>query len=109
MIKERRFNVHPEVLSCLLHLRLKTELSIRTSVSKADRGGLVKGHSKGKDAARRAKGKPTVQPHLSKRAKKTLKEKKAIEREVRDAEVEVDSEERAVTVNSSFQPFLGFA
>ncbi len=32
MIKERRFNVHPNALSALLHLRLKTELGgIRAS------------------------------------------------------------------------------
>ncbi|KAJ6630767.1 nucleolar complex-associated protein-domain-containing protein [Mycena sp. CBHHK59/15] len=76
MVKEKRFAVHPRVLSCLLHLRLKTELG---------------------EAARRAKGKPTAQPHLSKKARKALKEKKEIDREFREAEAEVDKEERAVT------------
>ncbi|KAG2349941.1 nucleolar complex-associated protein 3 [Suillus weaverae] len=93
MIKERHFNVHPEVLTCLLHLRLKTELNIRASDSKVDKNI----QSKGKAAARRAKGKPTGQPHLSKKAQKVLKERKEIEREMRDAEAEVDKEERANT------------
>ncbi|KAG1905689.1 nucleolar complex-associated protein-domain-containing protein [Suillus fuscotomentosus] len=93
MTKERHFNVHPEVLTCLLHLRLKTELNIRASDSKVDKHM----QSKGKAAARRAKGKSTEQPHLSKKAQKVLKERKEIEREMRDAEAEVDKEERANT------------
>jgi nucleolar complex protein 3 len=98
MIKERRFNVHPDVLSCLLHLRLKTELGVRSSESRADKEEHQKIQSKGKAAARRAKGKATDNPHLSKRLKKVLKEKKEIEREFRDAEAEVNKEERASTV-----------
>ncbi|KAJ7343520.1 nucleolar complex-associated protein-domain-containing protein [Mycena albidolilacea] len=97
MVKERRFNIHPTVLSCLLHLRLKTELGVRASESHTDKPEPVKRNSYGKDAARRAKGKPTAQPHLSKKARKALKEKKEIDREFRDAEAEVDKEERAVT------------
>lgn len=100
MIKERKFNVHPEVLSCLLHLRLKTELSVRASQSKADKeDSSKKSLSKGRAAARRAKGKATDQPHLSKKAKKVLKEKKEIEKEMHEAEAEVDKEERAATVS----------
>ncbi|KAF7363412.1 Nucleolar complex-associated protein 3 [Mycena sanguinolenta] len=97
MVKERRFNIHPTVLSCLLHLRLKTELGVRASESQTDKPEPVKRSSYGKDAARRAKGKPTAQPHLSKKARKALKEKKEIDREFREAEAEVDKEERAVT------------
>ncbi|OBZ75212.1 Nucleolar complex protein 3 [Grifola frondosa] len=96
MIKERKFNVHPEVLSCLLHLRLKTELGVRASESKADREDSGKAFSKGRAAARRAKGKTVDQPHLSKKAKKTLKERKEIEKEMHEAAAEVDKEERAV-------------
>ncbi|KAJ7470731.1 nucleolar complex-associated protein-domain-containing protein [Mycena latifolia] len=97
MVKEKRFNIHPTVLSCLLHLRLKTELGVRASESQTDKPDPVKRSSYGKDAARRAKGKPTAQPHLSKKARKALKEKKEIDREFREAEAEVDKEERAVT------------
>lgn len=104
MIKEKRFNVNPAVLSCLLHLRLKSELGVRASETKADKESRppVKMRSKGKDAARRSKGKAADQPHLSKKALKALKERKEIEREFRDAEAEIDKEERATTVSPSF-------
>ncbi|KAG5727683.1 Nucleolar complex protein 3 like protein [Termitomyces sp. T112] len=95
MIKERRFNVHPEVLSCLLHLRLKTELGVRASDSSVDKP--QKKESGSKAAARRAKGKSTELPHLSKKAKKALREKQEIDKEFREAEAEVDKEERAAT------------
>ncbi|KAI0695905.1 nucleolar complex-associated protein-domain-containing protein [Cytidiella melzeri] len=94
MIKERKFNVHPEVLSCLTYLRLKTELGVRASESKVDKPE-TRPLPKGKAAARRAKGKPTEQPHLSKKAQKALKEKKEIEKEIHEAAAEVDKEERA--------------
>ena len=92
MIKERHYNVHPQVLSSLLHLRLKTDLTVRASDAHSDKGNSF---SKGRAAARRAKGRPTDQPHLSKKMKKVLKENKEIERELREAEAEVDKEERA--------------
>lgn len=100
MVKEKRFNIHPEVLSCLLHLRLKTELGVRASESQIDRP--VKTQSNSKAASRRAKGKSTDQPHLSKKAKKALKEKKEIDKEFREAEAEVDKEERTTTVSGSY-------
>ncbi|TDL27539.1 nucleolar complex-associated protein 3 [Rickenella mellea] len=96
MIKERRFNVHPNVLSCLLHLRLKTELGgVRASESKADKDKSAGHLSKGKAASRRAKGKATNQPHLSKKAKKKAKETQGIMEEMREAEAEVDRDEKA--------------
>lgn len=99
MIKERRFNVHPQVLSCLLHLRLKTELGVRASHSKSDRNTSAKMMSSGRAASKRAKGKTTDEPHLTKKMKKTLKEKKEIAKEFRETEAEIDKEERAVTVS----------
>ena len=102
MIKERRYNVHPEVLSCLLHLRLKSELGVRASETKVDKesgSGVGKALSKGRAAARRAKGKAVDQPHLSKKAKKALKERKEIEKEMHEAAAEVDKEERAARVS----------
>jgi hypothetical protein len=44
------------------------------------------------------------QPHLSKKAKKTLKERKEIEKELREAEAEVDKEEREITVSPRLSP-----
>lgn len=99
MVKERKFQVHPDVLSCLLHLRLKTELGIRASETHVDREAKPKMHSKGRAAARRSKGKPTDKPHLSKKAKTIMKEKEEIQKDMREAEVEVDKEERNTTVS----------
>ncbi|KAI5123294.1 hypothetical protein M0805_009315 [Coniferiporia weirii] len=98
MVKERRFSVHPNVMFCLLSLRLKTELGgVRASQSKAEKEKPVDILSKGRAAGRRAKGKATAQPHLSKKARKNLKENQAIEEEMREADAEVDHEERAST------------
>ncbi|KAI0030754.1 nucleolar complex-associated protein-domain-containing protein [Vararia minispora EC-137] len=90
MVKERRFKVHPEVLSCLLHLRLKTELGVRASEAKVEREPKPK---PAKDKNKRKKGGVEKQ-HLSKKAKKVIKERKGIEKEMREAEAEVDREER---------------
>ena len=99
MIKERHFNVHPNVMFCLLDLRLKTELGgVRASQSKADKEKPTDTMSKGKAAQRRAKGKAAPTPHLSKKAKKKFKETQAIEEEMREAEAEVDREERVTVV-----------
>jgi nucleolar complex protein 3 len=108
MIKERRFNVHPKVLSCLVHLRLKTELVTRTSDSKTDSKDDAKSYTRGKAAARRAKGKATGQPYASKKGRKALKERKEIDRELQDAEAEVDKEERANTVRRRASGSLEF-
>ena len=98
MIKEHRFNIHPEVLSCLLYLRLKTELGVRTSETRADKPGDSNGkrYSKG-----RAKGKATDQPYLSKKARKVQKERVEIEKEMREAVAEVDKEQRESNVSSA--------
>ena len=106
MIKERHFNVHPEVLTCLLHLRLKSELGVRASDSRVDKEEKTKTYPKGKPGSRRNKGKSAEQPYLSKKTKKALKEKKGIEREVREAEAEVDKEERARIVSDGKDDLL---
>ena len=100
MIKERRFRVHPNVMFCLLDLRLKTELGgVRASQTQAEKDKPEDGMSKDKAAARRAKGKPNSQPHLSKNARKKLKEVEEIQKEMREANAEVDREERAAMVS----------
>ncbi|KAH8117472.1 nucleolar complex-associated protein 3 [Phellopilus nigrolimitatus] len=81
MIKERRFSVHPNVMFCLLDLRLKTELGgVRASQSKADKEKPSDGMSKGRRL---------------KKTRKKLKETQGIEEEMREAEAEVDREERS--------------
>ena len=101
MIKEKRFHIHPKLLSCLVHLRLKTELKTLTSDSKMDKAVTKsKSYSRGKAAARRSKGKSTDQPHASKKARKAMNEQKEIDRELREAEAEVDKEERNARVRN---------
>ena len=90
MIKERHFKVHPNVLSCFLHLRLRTELGVRSSDTHADKPDTQK--------QKRVKGKRAAPVYLSKKAKKALKEQKEINKELREAEAEVDKEERKTTV-----------
>lgn len=103
MIKERRFHVHPNVLSCLLHLRLKSELGgVRASDGRAEKDGDLARQQKRRDPlwknGKKAKAKFDPKPHLSRNAKKAMKENKEIEEEMHEAEAEVDREERAKTV-----------
>jgi len=98
MIKECGFSIHPNVLSCLLHLRLRTELGVRASDTKVEKEG------QNTRDQRRWKGKKAEQPYLSKKAKKALKEKKEIDKEMHEAEAEVDKEERATRVSHQTRP-----
>ena len=93
MIKESKYRVNPKVLSCLLHLRLKTEIGVRASKTSAEKQPV-----KHKSTERRGKGTAAVQAHLSKKAKKLLREKESIRKDMKEAEVEVDKEERDKTV-----------
>ncbi|KAI6133958.1 hypothetical protein EDD17DRAFT_1815413 [Pisolithus thermaeus] len=81
MIKERYFKVQSEVRTRLLHLRLKNELDVRASDTKVDRTEKLKKYSKGKAASRQGE--------------ESIKERKEIEEEIREAEAEVDKEEGA--------------
>jgi nucleolar complex protein 3 len=102
MIKERRFNVHSNVLTCLLHLRLKTELGVRASEAKVEREEIKREKVK---RGTKSKGQGAVSTHLSKKARKALKERKEIEKEMKEAEGSVDQEERASNVSrGSFSP-----
>ncbi|KAG9037032.1 hypothetical protein FS842_003385 [Serendipita sp. 407] len=93
MIKERHYSVNPRVLSCLLHLRLKNELkNVRASKEHADK--KLSG-TKAKAKRAKGKGKAVDAPHLSKKAKKALKETKQIRVEMEEAEAVVDEEDRA--------------
>jgi nucleolar complex protein 3 len=93
MVKERRFKIHRDVLSCLVHLRLKTELGVRSSESKADR--------EPKPAKGKFKKGGVDKHHVSKKVKKVLKERKEIEKEMKEAEAEVDRDERATNARPS--------
>ena len=96
MIKERRFAVHPNVLTCLLHLRLKTELGVRASEAKAERVEIKREKPKQR---KKSKAKGADSTHVSKKTKKALKEKKEIQKELKEAEASVDKEELASNVS----------
>ena len=82
MIKEKRYNVNPAAISCLLYLRLKTELGgVRSSESKASREQT----NDGKKSRDKKKGKKD-DAHLSKKAVKAMRERKEIEKEFKEAE-----------------------
>jgi len=100
MIKESKYRVNPNVLSCLLHLRLKTEIGVRASKTSAEKLAV-----KHKSKEKRGKGTAAVQTHLSKKAKRALREKEVIRKDMREAEVEVDKEERDKTVRKHLEGF----
>ncbi|OWT37457.1 nucleolar complex protein 3 [Cryptococcus neoformans Bt1] len=93
MIKERHFQVHPNVLFCLLHLRLKDELD------QMRRGKNAKGGNKSKREKDEIKGKKFKSEKRKKWAtknqKKREREMKEVQKEMAEAEAEVDKEERA--------------
>lgn len=97
MIKERKFQVHPNVLSCMLHLRLRTELTHMRANRKdrARKGKFDKRRGKGKDKDEGPKYKSEVRKKWqTKNQRKREKEMKEVEKEMAEAEAEVDQEER---------------
>ena len=107
MIKERKFQVHPNLLSCLLHLRLRSELDMMRDKSKQKR------EAKEKDRGKRGpkeKGQGQFKSEIRKKwqtknQKKREKEMKEVEKEMGEAAAEIDLEERAGVVSSPF--YLG--
>ncbi|TXT06003.1 hypothetical protein VHUM_03764 [Vanrija humicola] len=90
MIKERKFQVHPNVLSCLLHLRLRTELSAMWEKKKG------KGRDRKEQPEKKFKSEVRKQ-WQTKNQRKREKELKEIQKEMAEAEAEVDLEERQNT------------
>ena len=112
MIKSREYAVHPEViifmkgflfpllfivtptdvlclwkvLNTFLHLRLKDELSAAKDDSN--------------DVARNKKKRKGDKVHLSRKMRKLAKERKLIEKEMKEADAIVDKEEKEKTVSS---------
>ncbi len=83
--------VHPNVLSCLLHLRLRTELDqMREGKGRNKANGQPEVKGKFKSEIRKK--------WATKNQRKREKELKEVQKEMAEAEAEVDKEERAVTV-----------
>lgn len=97
-IKSRSFRVHPSLLSCFLHLRLKTSLGgVRASGERVDKPDNRKKF--GKKDPKKGQANPA---HISKKAKKALKEKQEVEKEYAEAEMEVSKEVRHHDVSIAF-------
>ncbi|WRT70179.1 uncharacterized protein IL334_007173 [Kwoniella shivajii] len=96
MIKERHFQVNPNVLTCLLHLRLRNELD-QMKRGKNAKGGAGGGSGDKKDQPTEAKKfKSDIRKQwATKNQRKKQKELKEVEKEMKEAEAEVDKEERA--------------
>jgi nucleolar complex protein 3 len=94
MIKERKFQVHANVLSCLLHLRLRTELDQMRDGKKKQ--AMMRGR---KDEPEKKYKSDVRKKWQTKNQKKKEKELKEIQKEMAEAEAEVDLEERAQTVS----------
>ncbi|PWN27699.1 NOC3p-domain-containing protein [Jaminaea rosea] len=103
MIKERSYQVNAKVLNLLLHLRLKDELGRKRADTVRASDGDDKKNGDGDKQRRFQQGKGKAKPreirkgqgqHLSKKAVKQLREVKEVEKEMKEAQAEVDVEER---------------
>ncbi|KAJ9111503.1 hypothetical protein QFC22_006530 [Naganishia vaughanmartiniae] len=93
MIKERHYKVNPNVLSCLLHLRLRTELGLD---AKGKTNLKHKSKFRDRDDREQQKVKSDIRKKwMNKNRKKAEQEKKEVEKEMEEAEAEVDIEERS--------------
>nr|XP_018260827.1 nucleolar complex protein 3 [Kwoniella dejecticola CBS 10117]OBR82985.1 nucleolar complex protein 3 [Kwoniella dejecticola CBS 10117] len=93
MIKERHFQVNPNVLTCLLHLRLRNELD-QMKRGKNAKGGNAS--DKKQDDIKGKKFKSDIRKKwATKNQRRKEKEMKEVEKEMKEAEAEVDQEERA--------------
>lgn len=98
MTKERKFQIHPNVLSCFLHLRLKDELD---QMRESKKVAKEQARRDAKEQLKRFKS-DTRKKWATKKQKAKEKEMKEIDKEMKEAEAEVDKEERAQVVRIRF-------
>jgi nucleolar complex protein 3 len=105
MTKERKFQIHPDVLSCLLHLRLHTELdqmvaNRKDQKAKNNSKKFAGRDGKDKDGKEKKEFKSEIKKKWqTKNQKKKEKEMKEVEKDMKEAEAEIDLEERAQVVS----------
>ncbi|MBW0465220.1 hypothetical protein O181_004935 [Austropuccinia psidii MF-1] len=103
IVKSKNYNVHPELLATLLSLRLKNEISsdVRASTDKvySSRGQSLNQRGGKLPWKDRVKVKALTPVVMSKKAKKAMKERAGIEKEIQEAEesVRVEDKERNQT------------
>ncbi|PWN38937.1 NOC3p-domain-containing protein [Ceraceosorus guamensis] len=95
MIKERTYRVNARVLDLLLHLRLRDELgNTRADTQRASKGENADKRKAGKDKAKPKEVRKGKGQHLSKKQVKEMRERAEIDEEMKEANAEVDLEER---------------
>lgn len=100
MIKERTYRVNARVLDLLLHLRLRDELgNTRADTQRASRGDALHKSKVGKDKAKPKDVRAGKGQHLSKKQVKEMRERAEIDEEMKEANAEVDLEERERNVS----------
>ncbi|EKG21731.1 CCAAT-binding factor [Macrophomina phaseolina MS6] len=85
MLKGRNYNVHESVLNTFLHLRLLSEFSSKGSYDRID---------KPEDGMPKGKKPKEKREFRTKKLRKVMKEQKAIEKEMKEADAAVSHEER---------------
>ncbi|GAA5983896.1 hypothetical protein JCM11641_006414 [Rhodosporidiobolus odoratus] len=103
LVRARAFAVRPEVISCLLNLRLKDELGggrIRASADavfreREGKNGIVRWNKEKNHRGRKGgKAKEAMAKKGSKKARQAKKEQEAVDKEIREAEGELNQQER---------------
>lgn len=87
MMKAKNYDFREEVLNTFFHLRLLSQLSVKSSMNRSDRvEDVEKLHGK--------RAKKEKFQHRSKKDRKLAKERKAVEKDMREADAAVDYESR---------------
>ena len=102
MMKARSYKVHPTVLDTLLHLRLLSEFSSKGSKDSIDKQGEDEGFNGKKPKQKRE--------FRTKKQRKLLKEQKAVEKDLKEADALVGHEQRermqAETLKAVFSTYF---
>ncbi|GAA97749.1 uncharacterized protein L969DRAFT_97437 [Mixia osmundae IAM 14324] len=96
MARAKEFNIHPGILTCLLHLRLRDDLgNLRASDSRVDRP-IANGQANGAKVHGRDVGKKNSlkEQHISKKVRKARKDRAGIVKEIAEAEESISKETR---------------
>ncbi len=95
MMKAKEYRVREEVLSTFFHLRLLSELSPERSKQDGNRGDISKLHGR--------RVKKEKWEHRSKKERKIAKERKAVEKDMKEADATVDYEVRERTQSETLK------
>lgn len=95
-MKLRNYDIREEVLNSFFHLNLLTQLSVKSSTTRVERPDEI-GKLHGK------KTKKEKWEHRSKRERKLAKERKEVEKDMREADAAVDFEAREKTQSETLK------